>query len=142
MKFIENLYGNCLFNFSEIVSIYKVGCYSTHFPYQHTIHDFKEIGIYAAIKIGKNCYSLPLVTGVGVAACAHCELNDSEIDRYLDFLKATDEKDSILTEIMHELRRQIKISSCYVDIWDAVLTSIRRHYNQLSGLSDDEQSDD
>lgn len=142
MKFIETLHGGCLLNVSEIVSIYKVGLVPAYFPYQHTANDFKEVGIYAAVKIGKICHSLPLVTSMGITACAYSELSDSEVDRYRYLLKNTGEMDSILSEIIYELKRQIGKTSGCIDTWDVVLRSIRKRREMLSEEDYDKQSND
>lgn len=142
MNFIETMYGYCLLNVSEIVSIYKVGRRPTNFPYQHTINDFKEIGIYVAIKIGQDCHSLPLVTSMQIAACVHSELNDREHDPYLDLFKSIEEKDLILTEIIYEMKRQMKIPFGCIDTWDVVKTIIRKRIYQMSEMDVDDQSDD
>lgn len=142
MKFIETLHGGCLLNVSEIVSIYKVGRMPAYFPYQHTVNDFKEVGIYAAVKIGKICHSLPLVTGMGITACAYSELSDSEVDHYRYLLRTTGEMDLILAEIIYELKRQIGKTSGCIDTWDVVKRSIRKRSEELFEEDYDKQSND
>jgi hypothetical protein len=142
VNFIETLYGNCLLNVSEIVSIYKVGRRPPYFPYHHTVNDFKEIGIYVAIKIGKDCHSLPLVTNSQITACVHSELNYPEYDPYLDHFKSVEEKDSILTDIIYEMKCQMKKPFGCINTWGVVKASIRRRIYLMSERDLYDQSDD
>jgi hypothetical protein len=132
MKFIENLYGGSLINVAEIVSIYKVGCYNTYFPYRHTFNNVKGIGVYAALKIGQNCHSLPVVTMNDITSLADFDLSGSELERYLHLLQTEAEQYSLVTEIFDELMCRIQKPTVFVDTWDVVLTCIRRRNEKLS----------
>lgn len=136
------MYGNCLLNVSDIVSIYKVGGRSTHFPYSYTINNVKEIGIYLAVKIGQDCHTLPLVTISQVIVSAHSELNYCKHDPYLDRLKTIEEMDSILTDIIYEMKHQMKMPFSCIDAWDVVKTCVRKRIYQKSEIDVDDQSDD
>lgn len=142
MKFIETMYADCLLNISEIVSIFEIvrGC--SDFPYEHTINDVKDNGVYAALKIGQKCHSLPLVTIEDVIFVSDVDLNADERERYLDLLKSDEEQQSIIKKIVYELMWQMERTDMFVDTWDVVLTCIRKRNVELFSETEGDDEDD